>query len=300
MQTRAIGRDQVGAIGFGGAPISLRPDRPSDDEGVAVVHAALDAGVTLFDTADVYTPAGTGRGHSEALIARALRERGLSADASDRRVVVATKGGKHWDAAGEVQIDASPAALMKACDASLEALGVDTISLYQLHAVDPLVPLEDSIGALAELRRLGKIEQIGISNVDVSELDRARSVAEIVSVQNQYSPALRIEDPVLERCEELGIAFMPWGPLTGFRGRDGDSTSAVVARFSVAAEALHLSVARVVLAWELARSPVMLPIPGATRIESVVDSAAAAGETLDPSVAEWLSGLGPGPSGLGN
>lgn len=298
MKTRRIGPDEVGAIGLGGAPIALRPDRPSAEEAVKVIHAALDCGITLFDTADVYTPVGTGRGHGEALLERALRERGLRADASDRRVLVTTKGGKYWDAEGEVQVDASPRALARACDASLQALRAETIALYQLHTVDPLVPLEESVGAMEELRRLGKIEQIGLSNVSVEELDRAGAVADIASVQNRYSPALAIDDPVVDRCAELNIAFMPWGPLTGFRSPHPAADPSVVARFHAAAEERHISVARLVLAWELAYSPVMLPIPGATRVGSIADSAAAGAEILDAGLVARLSGPGTRPAGV--
>jgi aryl-alcohol dehydrogenase-like predicted oxidoreductase len=189
---------------------------------------------------------------------------------------------------------------MKSCDASLEALGVETITVYQLHTVDPRIPIEESIGALAELKRLGKIAQIGVSNVDVNQLERARSVAPIVSVQNHYSPALSIEDPVLARCEELDIAFLPWGPLTGFRGRPDGPESPAAARFTDAAARLGLSPARLVLAWELAYSPVMIPIPGSTRIASITDSAGAAAESLDPALVAWLSGAGPAPFGAGD
>ncbi len=286
MKTRSLGSTQVGCVGFGGAPVSLRPDRPSDDEGVRVVHAALDAGMTLFDTADVYTPAGTGRGHSERLIARALHERSVRAG----DVLVATKGGKYWDAAGDVQIDASPDRLRAACEASLLDLGIDVIDLYQLHEVDPVVPLEDSVGALAALQRGGKIAQIGLCNVTVEEVDRALAVAPIVSVQNRYSPAVIDSDPVLDRCAALGIAFLPWGPLTGFRSRPGDPKTPIHDRFAAVAGRLGVSVQRVVLAWELARSPVMLPIPGSTRVSTVADSAAAADLPLSVQDVAWLAG----------
>lgn len=286
MKTRSLGSTQVGCIGFGGAPISLRPDRPSDDEGVRVVHAALDAGVTLFDTADVYTPAGTGRGHSERLIARALRERDIRAG----EVLVATKGGKYWDAAGDVQIDASPDRLKAACEASLLDLGAEVIDLYQLHEVDPVVPIEDSVGALAALQRDGKIAQIGLCNVTADEVDRALAVAPIVSVQNRYSPAVTESDPVLDRCAALGVAFLPWGPLTGFRSRPGDPETPIQGRFAAVAGRLGVSVQQVVLAWELARSPVMLPIPGSTRVSTVADSAAAADLALSVEDVAWLAG----------
>jgi aryl-alcohol dehydrogenase-like predicted oxidoreductase len=284
VQTRSLGSTQVGCVGFGGAPVSLRPDRPSDDEGVRVVHAALDAGMTLFDTADVYTPAGTGRGHSERLIARALRERGRRAG----DVLVATKGGKYWDAAGDVQIDASPDQLRAACEASLLALETDVIDLYQLHEVDPVVPLEDSVGTLAALQREGKIARIGLCNVTVEEVDRALAVAPIVSVQNRYSPAVTDSDPVLDRCAALGISFLPWGPLTGFR--PGDPKTPVQDRFAAVAGRMGVSVQRVVLAWELARSPAMLPIPGSTRVSTVADSAAAADLPLSIQDVAWLAG----------
>ncbi len=289
MKSRPLGADHVGCVGFGGAPLSLRPDRPTDDEGVRVVQAALDAGMTLLDTADVYTPAGTGRGHSERLIGRALRERGTRSD----DVLVATKGGKYWDADGEVQIDASPARLREACEASLTALRTETIALYQLHEVDPVAPIEDSVGALVELQRQGKITQIGLCNVTVGELDRALAVAPIASVQNRYSPVVTDSDPVIERCEERGIAFMPWGPLTGFRSRTGDPDSPLQARFAEVARSRGVSVQRVVLAWELARSPVMLPIPGSTRIRTVEDSAAAADLVLSATELSRLAGGAP-------
>ncbi|MGI8695280.1 MAG: aldo/keto reductase [Mycobacteriales bacterium] len=286
MNRRPLGHREVGCIGFGGAPISLRPDRPSNEEGVRVVRAAVDAGMTLFDTADVYTPAGTGSGHGERLLARALGRRPVD----DGEVMVATKGGKYWDADGEVRIDSSPKRLRAACEASLRALDVEVIALYQLHEVDPVVPIEDSVGALLELRQAGKIDQIGVCNVDVAQLDRALSVASIVSVQNQYSPAIVDSDPVLDRCEALAIAFLPWGPLTGFRSRPDDPQSAIAERFAAVAARLDVSVPRVVLAWELARSPVMLPIPGATRAATVQDSAGAAGLDLGDRDVAWLAG----------
>ena len=300
MKRRLLGRDEVGCVGLGTAPLSLRPDRPSDDQGVAVIHASLDAGVTLLDTADVYTPPGTGRGHSERLIARALRYRGLSAgDGGTGRgdgVVVATKGGKFWDADGEVRIDARPASLRRACEASLRALSVETIHLYQLHEVDPVVPIEDSVGALVELQQAGKIAQIGLSNVTLDELNRALRIAPIVSVQNRYSPIVTESDEVLARCTERGIAFLPWGPLTGFRGDAEDAPGAL--RFTEAAARRGVSVQRVVLAWELARAPVMIPIPGATRTRTAVDSAAAAELELSADEVAWLSDAdGDTPSG---
>lgn len=277
--------------GSAAPPFRCAPDRPSDEEGVRVVRAALDAGMTLFDTADVYPPAGTDRGHSERLLARALGR----ARVDSGEVVIATKGRKHWDPDGEVRIDCSPETLRAACEASPRALDAEVISVYQLHEVDPVVPVEDSLGALLELRQAGKIDQIGVCNVDIAELDRAVAVAPEVSVQNQYSPAISDSEAVLDRCEELGLAFLPWGPLTGFRSRAEDPQSALTERFAAVAARHGVSVQRTVLAWELARSPVLLPIPGATRVGTVQDSAAAADLDLGERDLEWL-GVGSGPS----
>lgn len=277
MQQRVIGHRTVGAIGFGGAPISLRAERPSDDDAVTVVRAALDVGVTFFDTADVYTPPGTGSGHSERIIARAL------AGSSDTDVMIGTKGGKYWDAGQHVQIDCRPARLRDACHASLRALGTDCIDLYQLHEVDPTVPLEESVGALVALREAGAIGHIGLCNVTVDELERARAVTTIVSVQNQFSPNVRGSDAVVERCAAAGIAFLPWGPLTGFVPTESEPVSGLTRRFRDVADARGISVPRLVLAWELATAPIMIPIPGSTRAVSIRDNAAAADIELSPT-----------------
>src|SRR5580693_4056517 len=170
MKTRPLGSSglTVGAVGLGGMYLSIR-DRPSEDDAVRTIHAALDAGITLIDTADVYCLDQRDIGHNERLIARALRDR------AHEDVVVATKGGLERPN-GAWTRNARPAHLRRACEASLAALGVDRIAVYQLHAPDPAVPLEDSVGELARLRAEGKIAHVGLSNVSATEIEVARRI----------------------------------------------------------------------------------------------------------------------------
>jgi aryl-alcohol dehydrogenase-like predicted oxidoreductase len=242
--------------------------RPSEDDAVRTLHAALDAGVTLLDTADVYCLDHRDIGHNERLIARALRER------KGASVVVATKGGLErpngaWTRNGR------PSHLRRACEASLAALGVGRIEVYQLHAPDPSVPVAESVGELARLRAEGKIAHIGLSNVTVREIDQARAVAPIVSVQNRWNPHDRNPetDGVLSHCTKDGIAFLPYSPFGGASGARG---LASVGRLATEAGRRGMSPHRLVLAWMLAKSPAVIAIPGARRPESIVDSAAAA------------------------
>ena len=269
MKTRALGSSgfTVSAVGLGGMYLSIR-ERPSEDDAVRTIHAALDAGITLVDTADVYCRDDRDIGHNERLIARALREKPTS------NVVVATKGGLERPN-GAWTRNARPVHLRAACEASLKALGRDRIDLYQLHAPDPVVPLVESIGELARLQREGKIAHVGLSNVSVSESDEARAVVPIVSVQNRWNPLDRTveRDGVLDHCTELKIAFLPYSP---FGGATGARSLASIGRLAVEARKRSISPHRLVLAWMLAKSSVVIPIPGARRVESVVDSARAA------------------------
>ncbi|MGY1771434.1 aldo/keto reductase [Blastococcus sp. SYSU D00813] len=271
MRTRTLGPRQVGAVGLGAMHLSSSPQRPAPDRAAATVHAALDAGVTVVDTADVYCVDETEIGHNERLVADALRT--WSGDADD--VLVATKGGlvRPWD------FRATPEHLHAAARASAEALGVEAIGLYQLHWPDPSVPYEESVGALAELVDQGVVRTVGVSNVDVAKLDTAAAVLgeRLVSVQNPYSVEDRWGEPMLRRTEELGLAFLPYTPLAGVTG-DGARARATRA---VAAE-LGVSSQRVALAWLLAHSPAVVAIPGSTRPESIRDSAAAADLDLSP------------------
>ena len=218
--------------------------------------AALEAGVTLFDTADVYNPPGKGAGHSERLLRKALSSWSGDPDG----VTIATKGGKYWSPAGDVIVDGRPSYLQGACHASLRRLGVDAIPLYFLHEPDPRVPYAESVGALADLQREGKVMLVGVSNVSLEQLEAARRIVRVAAVQNQYSPASRASQPQLRRCAELNIAFLPWGPLGGLGSED--SAGPVAQRFALLARHLGVSVHRLAIAWALrshrpsSRSPV--------------------------------------------
>lgn len=276
MHVRTLGNSdlQVSRIGLGGMPLSIA-GRPSRSEAIKVVHASLRAGVTLIDTADVYCLDQSELGHNEKLIADALAQLNGSA----AHVLVATKGGLQRPGGAWVT-DAHPRRLRSACEASLKALRLTTLPLYQLHAVDDAVPLEDSVGALAELRRQGKIAHIGLSNVGIGELKRALAVAPIVSVQNRCSVFDRrdFSNGLVGFCEANKIAYLAYSPVGGGRGKgrvaDDPTLRAVGGKHGV-------SPFQVALAWLLSRSPVVIPIPGASQISSAIDSAAADGLKLD-------------------
>jgi aryl-alcohol dehydrogenase-like predicted oxidoreductase len=269
MKTRLLGSSglPVSAVGMGCMYISIQ-GRPSEDDAVRALRAALDAGVTFFDTADVYCLDHRDIGHSERLIARALRERPSSS------VVVATKGGLERPN-GAWTRNATPEHLRHACEASLVALGVSRIDVYQLHAPDRNVPIAESVGELARLRAEGKIAHVGLSNVTVREIDAARAIVPIISVQNLWNPSHRNaeSDGVLSHCTRNGIAFLPYSPFGGASGAKG---LAAKKRLSAEATRRGMSPHRLVLAWMLAKSPVVVAIPGARRVESIVDSAKAA------------------------
>jgi aryl-alcohol dehydrogenase-like predicted oxidoreductase len=271
----------VSQIGFGGMPLSIT-GRPARSEAIKVIHASLRAGVTLIDTADVYCLDQSDIGHNEKLIAEALAQLPARTD-----LVLATKGGLQRPGGAWVT-DAHPRRLRSACEASLKALRLSVLPLYQLHAVDDAVPLEDSVGALADLRRQGKIAHIGLSNVGVAEIRRAMAITPIVSVQNRCSVFDRrdFSNGVLALCAAEKIAYLAYSPVGGGRGKgrvaDDPTLKAVGARHGV-------SPFQVALAWLLARSPVLIPIPGATRISSALDSAAAGDLQLDPDDLETLA-----------
>ncbi|PPF65823.1 aldo/keto reductase [Rathayibacter tritici] len=285
MKQRTLGDIQVGAIGLGGMPMSIE-GRPDRERSIATIHAALDAGVTLIDTADAYHLATQDDlGHNELLIAEALR--GYGGDTS--AVLVATKGGHLRREPGPWDQDGRPEYLKEAARASAQRLGVEAIGLYQYHRPDPAVPYADSIGALAELLDEGLILRAGISNADPDQIREAHGILgeRLVSVQNQFSPSFRSSEAELELCAELGLAFLPWSPLGGISsaGELGSRYSA----FATVAEAHGVTPQVVCLAWELAKAPVVLPIPGASRPESIRDSATAADLQLS---AEELASLG--------
>lgn len=239
---------------------------PSESDAIRVIHAALDAGMEMIDTADVYSPNADAIGHNEHLIARA--------DVGER-ALIATKGGVRRE--GEAWIhDGRPEHLRKACEASLRRLG--RIDLYYLHAIDARVPIEDSVGELARLREEGKIAHLGVSNVDRASLERAMTVAPIVAVQNEASPyrSDTLSDGVLELCESRGIAFVAHSPMGGWRA---GSTAHLPVLRAIAGE-LGTTPFAVVIAWLLARSPAIIPIPGASREENARASAAAVSLSL--------------------
>ena len=277
MKTRTIGDVAVGEIGLGGMPMSIE-GRPDEARSIATIHAALEAGVTLIDTADAYHRDANEVGHNESLIAQALASYG--GDTSN--VLVATKGGHLRPGDGSWTIDSSPKHLKEAAEASLTRLGVEAIGLYQLHRPDVNVPYEDSVGAIRDLLDEGKIRMAGISNANLEQIRLAQEVlgGRLVSVQNQFSPAYRSSEPELELCDELGIAFLPWSPLGGISsaGELGDR----FAPFKKVADDRGLTPQVVCLAWHLSKSPRVIPIPGASRPESIRNSVEAADVTLTP------------------
>lgn len=305
LNTRTIGTVTVGAVGLGAMPLSVegRPDRAA---AVATVHAALDAGITLLDTADSYHWHADEVGHNEELLAEALARR----PAAERdAVLVATKGGRGRPGDGSWTVDGRPEHLRRACEGSLRRLGVEAIGLYQLHKPDPDVPWAESVGALRELLDTGWIRAAGISNVDARQILEAREILgpALVSVQNRYSPAVRTAEPELRLCERLGLAFLPWSPLGGISpsvldlpaagpaGATADATAGgavatPLAAFHRVAAARGVSPQRVALAWLLAHSPAMVPIPGARRPASIRDSAGAADLALTPDELAALTG----------
>lgn len=271
MQQRTLGPRTVSAIGLGGMPMSIE-GRPDEARSVATIHAALDAGVTLVDTADSYHLHADEVGHNEELIARALRSYG----GSTADVLVATKGGHLRPGDGTWTQDGRPEHLKEAAKASARRLGVEAIGLYQFHRPDPRVPYADSVGAIRELLDEGVIELAGISNATVAQIDEANAIlgGRLVSVQNQFSPAFRSSQGELEHCAALGITFLPWSPLGGI-SRAGEVGSRHTA-FQEVADAHGVSPQQVTLAWELALAPVVIPIPGASRPASIQDSVRAA------------------------
>ena len=262
-----IGGDlRVNRLGFGAMRITGKgiwgePENP--EEARAVLKRAVELGINLIDTADSYGP------HvSERLIGETLHP-------YPEDLVIATKGGLLRDGPGQWRRDARPEHLREACEGSLKRLKLDRIDLYQLHRIDPRVPAEEPLGALAELREEGKIRHIGLSEVSVEEIQRAQQIVPIVSVQNRYNLTDRDSEDVLDFCEREGIGFIPWFPLaTGDLARPGGPLDEIATRYGA-------SPGQVALAWLLWRSPVILPIPGTSSVEHLVENVAAASLELD-------------------
>jgi aryl-alcohol dehydrogenase-like predicted oxidoreductase len=272
VQKRRIGDLEVGAIGLGEMPMSIE-GRPDEDQAVRTIHAALDAGMTLIDTADAYSLGGADTGHGELLVAKALKSWG--GDASE--ILVATKGGHVRPGDGTWTVNSDPTYLRQAAEASLQRLGVEAIALYQYHRPDPKVPYADAVGVFKELLDAGKVRMVGISNANIEQIELSRSIlgeGNLVSVQNQFSPAFRSSEGELRHCGQLGIAFLPWSPFGGIG--NADSLRREHPAFMKVAAAHDVSVHQVVLAWVLAKGEHVIPIPGASRPTSATDSAGAA------------------------
>jgi len=276
MRTLPLGpsAQAVAVIGYGGMHLSIT-GRPPEADGIRVIHAALDAGMTLIDTADAYCLEAAEAGHNERLIARALRAwRGPR-----EQVVVATKGGivrtaGRWDQNGR------PEHLRRACDASLKALAVEQIALYQLHAPDPAVPFDESVGALGELQRAGKIRWIGLSNVSVTQIRRAEAQVRVTTVQNRLNPFFReaLSDGVVEYCAGAGIGFLAYSPTGGGRlTRKLPSHPTLIEVGRRVGATPHA----VCLAWVLAQGRSVIAIPSARVVAHALDSASAADLVLD-------------------
>src|ERR671921_723224 len=279
MRTRTLGNDtvgrvEVGAVGLGLMTFDQTGSQPREQL-AETIRAALDAGVTLFDTADAYGPGeergAEAQGENERLIASLLDELGVR-----DQVLLATKGGHVRTAGGGWDTDSSDAHLKNAVDSSLRRLGVEQIALWQHHRPDPNVPYDDVIGTLKEIADTGKVRMIGLSNADPAQIRAAHKVLgdALVSVQNQFSPAFRTSRPEIDVCDELGLAFLPWSPLGGLS--DAKALADKHPAFAEVAQERGVSAQQVALAWELAQSPVVIPIPGAKRPSSITDSAAAA------------------------
>ena len=270
MESVELGRTghRVSRIGLGAMPLSLE-GRPKREDAKGVVQRAVRLGVTLIDTADAYALHSGDMGHNERLIREALNEMGGAED-----VVIATKGGLvrpegRWERNGR------PRHLREACERSLRNLEVDSIDLYQFHAPDPDVPFEESVGEISRLKEEGKVRALGLSNVDLEQLESARNIVEITSVQNRFNPwdQSAEETGLIRFCDENRITFLPYSPVGGGRRvkllRDSDALQEVGEREGATPEEL-------VLAWILSRSPTLVPIPGASRTESIESSVRAA------------------------
>ena len=299
MSTRVIADLSVHPIGLGAMPLSDRHMLAERPRALATVHAALDSGITMVDTANIYAPDGEHFGHNEVLVGEAVRS-WAGSPADRERVVIATKGGitrgpgpdgDLWGRGG------SPQALADAARASAHRLGVESIDLYYLHRLDPDVSFDDQVGGLAGVQAAGIARRIGLSNVSLAQLDRALELVGgpqdggIVAVQNEFSARYRADADVLARCTERGIAFLPWSPLGG-AAQAGELGSRYAAFAEVAADH-EVSAQQVALAWLLALSPVVVPIPGSTRPATARSSAAAADLELSVEEVARLSATDP-------
>lgn len=270
---RQIGRTGVTVfpIGLGGMPLSI-VNRPSEEDAIRTIHASLEAGVNFIDSANVYCLDDSDIGHNERLITKALKT-------TKKQVWVATKGGLRRPN-GDWTVDGHPEFLRKSCEASLKALGVGTIFLYQLHAPDSRVPFEDSIGELAKLKQEGKILHVGVSNVSLEQVKAAQKIVRLETVQNRINPfeGSDYSNGMLEFCEKEQMTFLPHSPVGGHMGHARLQENPL---FEKLARKYYASPYCIVLAWHLSKSPQIIPIPGASRVESATDSPKAVSVLLE-------------------
>ena len=271
LQTRKIADLTVSLVGLGCMPLSNIKMVDHREQAIATIHHAIDLGITLLDTANVYSPTWDTFGHNETLVAEAMRTYSGSADIS--KVVIATKGGIIKPAENVVERDGTREGLLKACEASLKRLDTSSIELYQFHRHDPSVTYTEQMLSLKALKDAGMVKRIGLSNAQGPELAVALEIlggpndGGVVSIQNEYSPRYRGEQDVLDKCAELGIAFLPWSPLGG--AAQAGEVGSRYSDFAAVATEVGATAQEVVLAWLLALTPVMIPIPGATKTATV-------------------------------
>jgi len=292
--TRVLGPYKLPSIGLGCMPLSgLPPSKDwilkERDSAIGVIHAALDAGVRLLDTSDIYAPTWNSVGHNEILVAEAVRSWSGNASQKDE-IVIATKGGitrapEEGNWFGISGRDASEHYLYRAVEASAAKMQVSTIKLWQHHRLNHFMPFEEQFENVMKLKAHGIVQNIGVSNYSAEQLRRAIKIGGtpaqggLVSVQNEWSPRSRAWADVLEICEEHGIAYLPWSPLGGIDNAQS-LENAHFAAFEEVAATHKVSRFAIAIAWHLAGSPVAIPIPGATRKESILDSITGLSVTL--------------------
>lgn len=278
---RIGGELEVARMGYGAMRLTGQPGNwgpyPDPEAGIRVLRRAVELGVNLIDTAHAYGP-----GFNEALIAQALHP-------YPKDLVITTKCGIAKVGPGIMYRDSRPKAIRAVCEASLRQLRLETIDLLQLHWVDEDTPIEDAVGAMADLVSAGKVRHVGISNVTLEELHRARGAAPIASVQNRYSLADRTHDAIVDACAEAGITFFPYGPLDAQPMARGAPLADPAGRLGAAARERGCTPAQLALAWLLARSPVVVPIPGTTSLAHLEENVAAASIRLTPDEAARLA-----------
>ena len=298
--TRKLGPFEVTAVGLGCMPLSMATDRnkwilDDPDYAIGVIHAALDAGVQLLDTADIYAPAWNAMGHNERVVGEAFRTWGGSAEAK-AKVVIATKGGitraKGDDWWGVPGRNASKHYLYRAVEASAAKMGLSKIPLWQHHRLDTSITFEEQFENVLTLKEHGYVETIGLSNVNAEQLRRAIKIGGtpeqggVISVQNEFSPRYRLSADVIDICTEYGIAFLPWSPLGGGSNFEKIATGEFGA-FDRIAAAKGVSAYALTVAWHLNQFPTAIPIPGASKAASILDSLSGASiELSEQEIAE--------------